>query len=89
MQDLLKKAGTTVDPELRRQAYSEAIRLATERVDFVPLFSAVRYVAFSKRVEFPGLSGRSAALLPLELEVGIRPSVGKKRDHDRHRMDLS
>jgi peptide/nickel transport system substrate-binding protein len=54
VQELLKKAGTSVDPELRRKAYSEAIRLATERVGFVPLFSAVRYVAFSKQLNFQG-----------------------------------
>lgn len=54
VQVLLKKAGTTSDPEVRRQAYSEAIRLATERADFVPLFSAVRYVAFSKQLNFQG-----------------------------------
>src|SRR3979490_2697784 len=52
--NLLKKAGGTIDPELRRQAYSEAIRLATERVDFITLFSDVRYVAFSKQLNFQG-----------------------------------
>jgi peptide/nickel transport system substrate-binding protein len=51
---LLKKADGTIDPELRRHAYSEAIRLATERVDFIPLFSDVRYVAFSKQLNFKG-----------------------------------
>ena len=51
---LLKQAGGTVDPEQRRKAYSEAIRLATERVDFIPLFSDVRYVAFSKQLNFQG-----------------------------------
>jgi peptide/nickel transport system substrate-binding protein len=51
---LLKQAGDTVDPELRAKAYSEAIRIATERVDFIPLFSAVRYVAFSKQLNFQG-----------------------------------
>jgi peptide/nickel transport system substrate-binding protein len=54
VQNLLKQAGTTVDSELRRKAYSEAIRLATERVDFIPLFSDVRYVAFSKQLNFQG-----------------------------------
>lgn len=54
VQDLLKQAGASVDPELRRKAYREAIRLATERVDFIPLFSAVRYVAFSKQLSFQG-----------------------------------
>ena len=56
VQNLLKEAGASVDPELRRKAYSEAIRLATERVDFVPLFSAVRYVAFSKQLRFQGFA---------------------------------
>ena len=54
VQNLLKKAGATIDPELRRQTYSEAIRLATERVDFITLFSEVRYVAFSKQLNFQG-----------------------------------
>jgi peptide/nickel transport system substrate-binding protein len=56
VQTLLKQAGASADPELRRRAYSEAIRLATERVDFVPLFSAVRYVAFSKQLSFQGFA---------------------------------
>src|ERR1700719_2581497 len=51
---LLKQAGASIDPELRRKAFSEAIHLATERVDFVPLFSDVRYVAFSKQLNFQG-----------------------------------
>jgi peptide/nickel transport system substrate-binding protein len=54
VQSLLKKAGNSLDPEERRKAYREAIRLATERVDFIPLFSAVRYVAFSKDLNFQG-----------------------------------
>ncbi len=56
VQALLQKAGASVDPEIRRNAFSEAIRLATERVDFIPLFSAVRYVAFSKQLNFEGFS---------------------------------
>jgi peptide/nickel transport system substrate-binding protein len=56
VQTLLKQAGASADPELRRRAYSEAIRLATERVDFVPLFSAVRHVAFSKQLSFQGFA---------------------------------
>ena len=54
VQNLLKQASATVDPEQRRKAYSEAIHLATERVDFVPLFSDVRNVAFSKQLNFQG-----------------------------------
>ncbi|HTO63287.1 MAG TPA: ABC transporter substrate-binding protein [Bradyrhizobium sp.] len=54
VQGLLKKAGTALDPEMRRKAYSDAIRLVTERVTFIPLFSQVRYVAFSKQLNFQG-----------------------------------
>jgi peptide/nickel transport system substrate-binding protein len=54
VRELLTKAGTTLDAEVRQKAYSDAIRIATERVDFIPLFSAVRYVAFSKQLSFQG-----------------------------------
>src|ERR1700692_1740686 len=54
VQKLLKQAGGSIDPEERRKAFGEAIHLATERVDFVPLFSDVRYVAFSKQLNFQG-----------------------------------
>jgi peptide/nickel transport system substrate-binding protein len=54
VQNLLQQAGTTVDPEQRRKAFSEAIHLATERADFIPMFSDVRYVAFSKQLNFEG-----------------------------------
>jgi peptide/nickel transport system substrate-binding protein len=54
VQDLLKQAAASIDPELRRRAYSQAIHLATERVDFVPMFSGVRYVAFAKDLNFQG-----------------------------------
>ena len=54
VQKLLEQAGASADPALRRKAYSEAIHLATERADFVPLFSDVRYVAFSKQLNFQG-----------------------------------
>jgi peptide/nickel transport system substrate-binding protein len=54
VQNLLKQAGADSDPEQRRKAYGEAIRFATERVDFIPMFSDVRYVAFSKQLNFQG-----------------------------------
>jgi peptide/nickel transport system substrate-binding protein len=51
---LLDEAGSTADQAARRKLYSQAIKLATERVDFMPLFSEVRYVAFSKQLNFQG-----------------------------------
>jgi len=56
VQNLLQKAGASVDPEIRRNAFSEAIRLTTERAEFVPLFSQVRYVAHSKQLTFQGFA---------------------------------
>jgi peptide/nickel transport system substrate-binding protein len=53
---LLKQAGASSDPEVRRKAFSEAIHLATERVDFIPMFSDVRYIAFSKQLNFQGFA---------------------------------
>lgn len=54
VQSLLKQAGATIDPALRRKAFSEAIHLATDRVAFIPMFSDVRYVAFAKGLNFQG-----------------------------------
>jgi peptide/nickel transport system substrate-binding protein len=56
VQNLLQKAGASVDSEIRRNAFSEAIRLTTERAEFVPLFSQVRYVAHSKQLTFQGFA---------------------------------
>jgi peptide/nickel transport system substrate-binding protein len=54
VQELLKQAGASNDAELRRKAYREAIHLATERADFLPMFSDVRYIAFAKQLNFEG-----------------------------------
>jgi peptide/nickel transport system substrate-binding protein len=54
VQGLLKQAAASADPEQRRKAYSEAIHLATERADIVPMFSDVKNVAFSKQLNFEG-----------------------------------
>jgi peptide/nickel transport system substrate-binding protein len=52
VQKLLQQAGTSTDPALRRKAYSEAIHLATDRVDFIPLFNDARTIGFSKQLNF-------------------------------------
>jgi len=52
VQKLLQQAGSNTDPALRRKAYSEAIKLATERVDFIPLFNDARTIGFSKQLKF-------------------------------------
>ncbi len=54
VQKLLQDAGATDNPAARQKYFSDAIRLATERALFMPLFSDVRYVAYSKQLNFQG-----------------------------------
>ena len=54
VQKLLADAGATNDAVARQRHFSDAIRLATERALFLPLFSDVRYVAYSKQLNFQG-----------------------------------
>jgi peptide/nickel transport system substrate-binding protein len=54
VQKLLQDAGATDNPATRQKYFSDAIRLATERALFMPLFSDVRYVAYSKQLNFQG-----------------------------------
>ncbi len=54
VQKLLLDAGATDNPAARKTYFSDAIRLATERALFMPLFSDVRYVAYSKQLNFQG-----------------------------------
>jgi peptide/nickel transport system substrate-binding protein len=52
--ELVKEGGDTVDPDKRRDAYSQAIKRLTEQADFMPLFTYVTYYAFSKQLNFKG-----------------------------------
>ena len=54
VQKLLLDAGATDNPAARQKHFSDAIWLATERALFMPLFSDVRYVAYSKQLNFQG-----------------------------------
>lgn len=54
VQKMLLDAGATDNPAARKKYFSDAIRLATERALFMPLFSDVRYVAYSKQLNFQG-----------------------------------
>jgi peptide/nickel transport system substrate-binding protein len=51
---LLQQAGTTSDLTQRKALYSEAIKIVTQNVEFVPLFNDVRTVGFSKDLTFKG-----------------------------------
>lgn len=52
MHRLLAEGGSSADPEVRKRAYSAAIRRATEQAYFVPLYTYVNTYAFSRQLEF-------------------------------------
>jgi peptide/nickel transport system substrate-binding protein len=51
VQNLLKTADTSVDPEVRKESYKKALKLIAERAYWAPLFTLVRYYAFSKDLD--------------------------------------
>jgi len=57
VQALLQKAGASVDPEIRRNAFSEGHPSGDRARRLHPAVQArVRYVAFSKQLNFEGFS---------------------------------
>lgn len=50
--DLVRQGGSTVDPDKRREAYSSAIKLITERAYYMPLFTYVTTYAMNKGLTF-------------------------------------
>ena len=54
MQKLLQQAANTSDLAQRKALYSQAIHIATQNVEFIPLFNDVRTVGFSKDLTFSG-----------------------------------
>ena len=51
---LVTDGGSVTDPDQRRKAYSEAIKLITEQAAFVPLFTYVKTYGFSRQLNFKG-----------------------------------
>ncbi len=49
---LVEAGGATADPAKRKQAYSAAIKLMTEKAYWLPLFTYVNTYAFSKQLQF-------------------------------------
>ena len=46
VRDLLERADTSVDPEIRKEAYAKALALITERAYVLPMYSIpINYVA--------------------------------------------
>ena len=49
---LVEAGGATSDPDVRKKAYSAAIKRATENAYWLPLFTYVNTYAFSKQLDF-------------------------------------
>jgi peptide/nickel transport system substrate-binding protein len=52
VEKLVTEGGSVTDPDQRRKAYSEAIKLITEQAAFIPLFTYVRTYGFSRQLSF-------------------------------------
>jgi peptide/nickel transport system substrate-binding protein len=52
IRDLVQAGGATVDPDQRRKAYGQAIKLITERADWLPMFTYSVTYGFSKQLNF-------------------------------------
>jgi len=52
VQALVEKGGNTVDAEARKIAYSQAIKLASERALWLPLYTQVTYFGLNKQLDF-------------------------------------
>jgi peptide/nickel transport system substrate-binding protein len=49
---LVTAGGTTTDPDQRRKFYSDAIKLITERAEWLPMFTYVKTYGFSRQLNF-------------------------------------
>ena len=52
VESLVKQGGSVTDPDQRRKAYSDAIRLLTSHADWMPLFTYVKTYGFSRQLNF-------------------------------------
>ena len=52
VRDLLEQGGSNTDPDVRRKAYSEAIRRITEQAYYLPLFTFVTTYAATRTLNF-------------------------------------
>ena len=52
VRDLLEKGDTSVDPEMRKEAYGKALKLIAERAYAVPLYSLPTYYVATKDLNF-------------------------------------
>ena len=52
VQKLIEQGGSVTDPEARRVAYSEAIKLITGKAYILPMFNSVVTYGLSKQLDF-------------------------------------
>jgi peptide/nickel transport system substrate-binding protein len=52
VEKLVNEGGTVTDPDQRRKYYSEAIKLITERAEWIPMFTYVKTYGFSRQLNF-------------------------------------
>ena len=52
LEALIRKGDTSTSPDQRRKYYSAAIRLITQRADFMPLFTYIKSYGFSRQLNF-------------------------------------
>ncbi len=52
VQKLVLEGGSVTDPDQRRKMYSQAIKLITERAEWIPLFTYVKTYGYSKQLNF-------------------------------------
>jgi peptide/nickel transport system substrate-binding protein len=49
---LVEAGGATVDPDQRRKAYTEAIKLITQKASWVPIFTYMVTYGYAKQLNF-------------------------------------
>lgn len=50
--EALQRGDTSIDPEVRKEAYAEALGIIADEIYWLPLFSYAKYYAFSNDLEF-------------------------------------
>ncbi len=66
----LIEGGSSINPEVRKEAYSAAIKKITEQAYWAPLHTYVTTYGHCQAARFHAVPGRAAALLSGEVEVG-------------------
>ena len=71
VQKWLVEGGSSIDPEVRKKAYSAAIKRITEQAYWAPLHTYVTTYGSRQAARLHALPGRAAALLSGEVELRV------------------